>query len=792
MPLFLHRNVFNAGEFSPLLDGRTDLPNFGFGCRVMKNFLPRTHGGAFRRPGTEFLGALSGPCRLMEFNVTASMQYVLEFTDLKLRIWEDGVLVEDASNDPVELTTIYPIEDLFDVQMKQINNVAYFTHPNHPPQKLSRYADSDDDASWTWETVDLQYPPMREENASTNSVTASDVTGPADITLTFDQWIFLDTNNRNDYIGSYIEVTHRRDKASESLALTENPEASPGDPDENTTEGEPITIVGDYTVTTYGTWSGTLSIESEDTNGDWHVVRVFEGTKDEPRNISYKATAETVRKYRLKFEHTTHSGNPTAVLEVEDTRYSGLVKITSVNVNRRECTAEVITPLYSTDATPYFRLGAWGNATGYPRAVSFHEQRLVFGGTRIQPNTVWMSGTNDFENFRYGAYDSDPLAFTLAADEASPIQSILSHVALLIFTQTEEWALLTSEQTPITPANLFVRRQSRIGTTQRPALLALDAILLLERGARKVRRFGYGNEGGVSEELTVLAEHLTRSGIRQMAFQQQPDPILWCVTEDGALIAMTIDPSQNVSGWSRHETEGSFESVAIVYGDSGLADEVYFVVKRTIEEVDQYYLERLDPLWLQKLEDDNQETLVYSDSAVVYELGSPQAVFTGLDHLEGETVAILANGEYRGTAEVDSGQITLPASNYTGVATECENVVIGLPYESVLQPTKFELETPGGTAQGRTFQTERVTLNVWKTLGIEVADGPDEEFYEAAYHDPELSLGTPTPPPSLFTGLVEEQIDGAHRENIDVTVRQTQPFPAAILSIIPKFETHGN
>ena len=77
-------------------------------------------------------------------------------------------------------------------------------------------------------------------------------------------------------------------------------------------------------------------------------------------------------------------------------------------------------------------------------------------------------------------------------------------------------------------------------------------------------------------------------------------------------------------------------------------------------------------------------------------------------------------------------------------------------------------------------------------LGIEVADGPDEEFYEAAYHDPELSLGTPTPPPSLFTGLVEEQIDGAHRENIDVTVRQTQPFPVAILSIIPKFETHGN
>lgn len=761
------------------------------------------------------MGSLPGPGRLIDFNVSGTMQYVLEFSDLLLRIREDGDLVTDSMDATVELGSPYAASELFEVQVKQVNGVAYFTHPAHPVQRLTRYVDAaTETVSWSWEVVKWSYPPMREENSSATTVRASAKTGENvilhftetvnDIEQTKD--VFLDSENIDDYIGSYIEITHRRKDALQKLNL------EPDEEENNDVHSESITVIGDYTVTTYGTWIGKLIVEVLDSAKSWQEVRVFESAANDPRNISYKATSQTNAEYRLRFIHESHSGNPNAVLEVEDTRYSGLAIITKMLKDgevplKDRCEVEVIKDFaYGAEiaegptpedpdpqfSTPYFRLGAWGKATGYPRAISFHEQRLVFGGTEAQPNTVWMSGTNDFENFRYGAYDSDPLAFTLAADEASPIQSLLSHVALLIFTQTEEWAVLTSEQTPITPANLFVRRQSRIGTTQRPALLALDAILLLERGARKVRRFGYGNEGGVSEELTVLAEHLTRSGIRQMAFQQQPDPILWCVTEDGALIAMTIDPSQNVSGWSRHETEGSFESVAVVYGDSGLADEVYFVVKRTIEEVDQYYLERLDPLWLQKLEDDNQETLVYSDSAVVYELGSPQTVFTGLDHLEGETVAILANGEYRGTAEVDSGQITLPASNYTGVVTECENVVIGLPYESVLQPTKFELETPGGTAQGRTFQTERVTLNVWKTLGIEVADGPDEEFYEAAYHDPELSLGTPTPPPSLFTGLVEEQIDGAHRENIDVTVRQTQPFPVAILSIIPKFETHGN
>lgn len=787
-----------------MLDGRTDIPKFGMGCRILKNFLPRVYGGVFRRPGTVYHGTLPGPGRLIDFNVSGTMQYVLELTDQLLRIREDGELVRDESNEVVELATPYTAGELFEVQVKQVNGVAYFAHPSHPVQRLTRYSDGvTETVSWSWQAVAWSYPPMRGENSSSATVRASATSGD-DVTLEFkdevngveiDKDVFTDSENLADYVGSYIEVTHRRRDALEKLNL------EPDEAENNEVKTPAITIIGDYTVTTYGTWIGKLVVEVLDSANNWQEVRIFESAANDPRNISYKATAQVHAQYRLKFTHESHSGNPNAVLEVEDTRYSGLGIVTSVP-NAHSCVVDVIRdfayggevegapdPQYS---TPYFRLGAWGNATGYPRAVSFHEQRLVLGGTEAQPNTVWMSGTNDFENFRYGAYDSDPLAFTLAADEASPIQSILSHVALMIFTQTEEWALLTSEQTPITPANLFIRRQSRIGTTRRPALLALDAILLLERGARKVRRYGYGAEGGTSEDLTVLAEHLTRSGIRQMAFQQQPDPILWCVTEDGALIAMTIDPSQNVSGWSRHETDGSFESVAVVYGDSGLADEIYFVVKRTVEETDQYFLERLDPLWLHKLEEEDMEKLVYADSAVVYEPGSPQTVFTGLDHLEGKEVAILANGEYRGTQVVASGQITLPASNYEGIATACENVVIGLPYESVLQPSKFELETPGGTAQGRRFQTERVTLNVWKTLGIEVADyaeAPEDEWFEVSYHDPEMAVPDP---PTLFTGFTEEQIDGAHRENIDVTVRQKQPFPAAILAIIPKFETHGN
>lgn len=782
MKLHLQRNAFNAGEFSPLLDGRTDIPKYNYGCRVMQNWFPRIYGIAQRRPGLLYSNTLAGSARLFEFNISAAEQFILALTSGEMRAYEDGVLDTATAID-----TPYATADLFEVQMKQINNAAYFTHPDYPPQKLTRTINpSTGDNVWTWVSLaddanitsagitveDWIYPAMRGENISTTTVYSSATSGSG-VTLTFSADVFVDTDDLDNYIGSHVEITHNRANASADCDLS------------GTNNSDSLFIVGDYTVTTYGTWTGTLAIEAKDVNGTWRELRVFEGTAAEPRNISYKATALRRAEFRLAFTYTSHSGNPKAVLEVEDTRSSALCEITAV-ASKTSCTVTVLqNDIYASgsgNATPYFRLGAWGLATGYPRAVSFHEQRLIFGGTTAQPATIWMSETNNFENFRYGAYDADAIAFTLAADEASAIQSIISHVALLIFTQTEEWALLTSEQTPITPANLYVRRQSRIGTAHKQPLMALDSILMLERGGRKIRQFQYGGtEGGVSEDLTVLAEHLMRSGVKQMKFQQSPDPIVWCITNDGELISMTVDQTQGVIGWCKHTTDGTFESVAVTYGDNGIADDVYFSVKRTINSSDVYYLEKLDSDWLTKLEDEDSENYVYVDCAKIITQSSSDVVTVG-SYLVGEEVAGLADGVYFSGLTVDgSNQITLPS--------EATTIVVGLPFTSLLQPSKFEVALQDGTARDRNFRTEKVWVNVWKARGLEFAD------YNAATASTDWHTDTGNAIASaytdIFTGLMEEQIDGESRENVDVTIRAKTAYPAAIRSVIFETEVSG-
>jgi len=763
MALHILRNSCAAGEFSPLLDTRGDLPKFPTGCRILRNFFPRIYGTAQRRPGMLYEGTLLGNARLIAFRPTAARQFVLELSALKMEVWDD----DGSKVSGVSLTTPYLETELFEVQMKQLNNIAFFTHPNHPPYELTLTVDGSGNDSWTMVETVFDWPPMRQRNESDITVTASGTTGS--VTLTFSDDVFLDSPTLNDHIGMAVEVTHRRPQVSETLAL------------DATADSSSITVVGDYTLTTYGTWEGSLDVEVKNLNGGWDTIRSFESPADALRNIAWKATSEKPSEIRMSYTTVSHQGNPSAVLEVEDSEYTGWAEITAMT-DRAICTATVKTALFGTGATDIFRLGSFSPATGYPRACTFHEQRLVFAGTNAQPNTTWLSRTNDFRWFRYGAYDDDAIGFTLSADDSSPIQSMLSHVALLIFTQSEEWALLTSEQTPVTPRNIFVRRQSRIGTAQKTPIIASDTVVLLERGEKKLRQFQYGGEqGGISDDLTALAEHLVRNGVKEYQFQVQPDPILWCVTNDGKLIAMTIDQSQNVIGWSPHVTDGLVRSVAITSGENALGDSVWVVVEREVNGSTVYYLERLDPLWLEKLEDDETTSVVYVDSAVTVDGGAPTTTFSGFSHLEGKTITGLADGAEIPAQVVTGGQIVL--------STQATRVVVGLPFTSTMQPTRSELGSETGTSLGRKFLTQRCSVNVWKTLGLKVSDHPDGTFTEFLLRDYDTLMGETEP---WFTGQIDDvQINADSRQSIDTTFQTDSPFPCSITAFTLKTMVDG-
>ena len=753
------------------MDARIDAEKYNFSCRKMENFIPRIYGGAFRRPGMVHLGSTySGTSRLIPYNISADIRYMIEISNLKMRLWDtDGSLILDLVNSPftntLELTSPYTSAQMFDVKFVQLNNFIFFVHPDHPPYQMQRvFSPSFSTFTFTLAAVTFTYPVFRTQNQTAVTATPDGTTGSVDIT--FSENILDESAAYSDYVGMTIELVHRRDDAYVEIDLT------------STTDSSAIKALGDYSLITYGTWDGTVTVQGKDDAGAWQDIRSFSAEED--RNVNYTATLEEATDVRISYvAASAGTGTPRAVLELSDSTFVGSATVDSVVISGGlpVLTCSVVNDLDSATATTEWSFEAFADYAGYPRSVAFHEQRLWFGGTELEPNTFWASATNDFLNFKRGAFDADALSFTLAAQEGSSIQSMLSHEALILFTQTEEWTATTTEQTVITPSNIFVRRQSRFGSAYLPSFIANNNILFLQRGGRKFREFVYSAAGGEgqSSDLSLLAEHITVGGIKQIAYQQQPDPVIWMVTNNGELISTTYESTQNVIAWSRHPTDGTVESVAVIYGSTNSSDEVWIVTNRENGRC----IERLNPTANTLLENGTQTGMIYLDAAVVQASETPFTVVTGLDHLDGETVHVVADEIQVANAVPSSGSITL--------ASSASSVVVGLPYTSILQPSKLEIALDDGTAQGRKFICKRITLNMYNTKGVEYADSYDAA--EAGWFD--AAEATPSDG-SLFTGQTDVNNLGSHKENINISLRQKLPYPCNVLAIISKFDVLGN
>ncbi len=784
MSIHVSRPSFNSGEISPLMDGRVDVDKYKSSCRKLENFIPKIYGGAFRRPGMCYLGDAvdeSNPVRLFPFNFSSAIQFVLEVGHQKMRIWGDEYLVKNNGT-PIELNTPWRQDQVFDVQMVQLNDVCYFTHPFHPVQELIRRADDD----WIIQQVDWSYPCLGDLNVT-------EITGK--VYQDAGEWFFefenfdpatdypylfdvsyrtaLDPANfgTDAWDGVHLEVIHRREESFVEVDMTTS-----------ATSAE-LRIIGDVELFTYGTWAGTLYLERKKADGTFETIRSFKGDAD--RNVQYTYNEEVEETLRLRWDRTSHTGNPRAILEAADSQVKGLVKILQ-RQSISKAKVEIIRPTLDSSPTVDWTMEAFNGVWGHPSSVAFHEQRLMFAGTKRQPTTLFGSQTGDFKNFRRSTYDTGAFAFTLAATEGSAIRSILSHESLLVFTETEEWSLSTFEKSAVTPTNPFVRRHSRYGSAFQQAILAGQSIVFLQRGSRKLREYGYSQNESVSIaiDLTLFSEHVTQGGITQFAYQQHPDPIIWCVTAKGDLLSMTYESQQNVTAWSRHTTAGEVESVAVTYGDGDNGDEVWLVVKRTVEGQARRYIEKFNPNYATQLQDETVESMVYADSAKIVSSQEPFNSVTGLDHLEGHTVTILADGSMHPDRTVANGRVILDRN--------VSNAVVGVPFASVLQPNKIEVSLDSGTSQGRNFSQSRVVLNLWKSAGIEYASYNSER--EKDWQEvKDISITTPLDGQTPLTTDEIEVVDMSRfNDSIDFTIRQVKPLPANILSMVHKLNVDGD
>ncbi|MCS5590731.1 MAG: hypothetical protein NZ824_12275 [Candidatus Thioglobus sp.] len=403
----------------------------------------------------------------------------------------------------------------------------------------------------------------------------------------------------------------------------------------------------------------------------------------------------------------------------------------------------------------------WNSTNGYPRTVTFYEQRLFLAGTSAQPQTIWGSQTADYENFDQGEGLADEsLEYAIATNRVNVIRWLQPSRDLIVGTGGGEFKVGRPTGQPLTPSNVLVSQQTTYGSWTIPPIQIGSAILFTQRARRKMREFSYmyQSDGYVAPDMTLLAEHITEGYLKDIDYQQEPDSIVWACTEDGSLLSMTYERPEDVIAWAGHDLGGAdakVGSVAVITNTT--QDQLWVVVERTVNNATKKYVEYLDPN-------------INVDSGLTGTVAASATSIGNLGHLEGETVNVVIDGAVFPNEVVSNGAITptIP-STWTGNV----DIEVGLPYISTLKTMRIEAGSQSGKAQGRKKRWNEVMVRLLDTTGVNI-NGDQIPFRSSAdAMDSKVSS---------FTGDKRVSNLGWDRDGI-IEIKQEQPLPLTVLAI---------
>lgn len=744
---------FTAGELSPRLDGRTDVAKYFNGCKKLQNFVVHPHGGASRRPGTIFVREVKNSAhnaRLIPFEFNVTQTYILEFGDQYFRVHKDGGTVV-SSGSPVEVATPYAHTDLAKLKFTQSADVMYLVHPDYAPRKITRTSHT----AWTITEVDLLRGPMADDNTTTTTLLANGRTGSVTITASASTFVSSDVGRLVRLHEGFAKITNFSSATSVTATVQENADGR--------TE-----LMPSYTATTISAHEGDPSatgLEHNDRYQDTAGAFVSQGFK-----VGMKVTVSGF---------TDGNNNEASAIVVKVTDDTLLLAPSSDLTD--EAAGDSVTISGDLTASTDWALGAFSTVTGFPSAVAFYEQRLVFASTTQQPQTLFFSVGGSFEDFAAGVDADDALTYTLGSNQVNIIRYLQAGRVLLVGTSGGEFVVTSSEDAPLSPTNAVVKRQATYGSADIQPVQVANVTLFVQRAKRKLRElvFDLNTDSYQAPDMTILAEHITEGGIKEMSLQQEPDNVVWCVLENGKFVGMTYRREENVIAWHEHLIGGAFgsdafghvESVATIPGDLN-EDDTYLVVKRTIGGATKRYIEYFSSFDFGS----DVEDAFFVDSGLTYS-GSSATSISGLDHLEGQSVSILANGATHPDKTVSSGAISLDFA-----VTKAH---IGLNYSSTLQTMRIEAGGTEGTAQGKTKRIHEVVLRLFRTVGVKVGSS-ETELDRIPFRSSAQAMTAAIP---LFTGDKEIEFRGGFDTDGFVVVQQDQPLPLTIIGIFPRLIT---
>lgn len=741
-----------------------------------------------------------------------------------------GTSSSGGGTTPYQITTPYntAADNLWDIKFAQEEDIMYLVHPNHPPQKLSRLGDAD----WVMSQPAFRGPPIHafdQDVGSPNADHSGAITltpGAASglgVTFTASAGIFIAGDVGKQIISgsgiAYITAVGGTQTTDPNTGATLNTEA---------------------TCDILDAFAGTAAIAA----GSW-LLRGGAGSF-----IAYGAPGSTA----AAFTYSQHlglggadlpclaftkfpqgAGNPTTAQDtfrmcdigrylISNGAVGQITGLTNANLISVRLLSAIIDTLGVADAdnSPVAAPespGAWDledpcftPANGYPTAVCFFQDRLCFAGTLAQPQSVWMSVTDDYENFCKGPNDDNALDETINSGNCEQIQWLAAYQGMIAAGTFDSEYILTAgalvvggNGPAITPSNFAASLQSRYGVSSIQPIFVENDLIYIQRAKQTAYQFSYDIYRSVygSKNLSLLADLITTAGFKEMVYAARPFFNLWFTTLDGNLIALTYMREQEVVAWSRHFTGqdlwsnggASFRdgerivadsppagdaqwppdqviSVCSIPDPSGLSDQVWMVTQRTIlnqvegviRHLTVYNVEVMDPS-------------LYVDAGSSAAFDSPVTSIGNLSYLWGRNVRLNVDG-------ADIGLFTVPQDGEIDFQQQLPNggsaVQVGLPFTPHCETTRLEVPAGGQTSQGLLKRWTKIWARLYQQIGGTINTEPIVRE-EGELGNAQLA----------YTGDTEVRNLGADRDG-RVTFEQPKALPSTVLAIFGTVDMGAN
>lgn len=726
---------FNGGELSPRMGGRVDTAIYAVGVEKAENFVPTVEGAIVKRPGFEYITAAAATAAwLSEFRFNLTQDYAIEWSEGKLRFFSNGVRIETSPGVPYEVAVPYTAAEAPFVSCQQSYDRIYMDHAAHPPGRLTRTGA----ATFTYDVVPLVNGPFADGNSDqTVTVGASGTTGA--VTLTASSAIFL-----AGHVGAPFRL-EAADFASVPVWQAGINGVAIGDRKRwqgNVYQAATAGITGTYEpIHTAGTeWDGMQTGVDVNAKGPFGVKWTYLHDRFGVVRID-AATSATVA---------------------------------TGTVLRRLPDALVTAPSWR------WAHGAFSNAAGWPGVV------VAFGGRlcHFKRSELLASVAGDYLNhatFTAAGQTPADLAFRRTLSSEDPVLWAIADRRMIVGTASREIAVgalnaalaLAGDNVEATPQSFYGSEAVfpvQIGTTA----------VFVQRSARKLRQadYSFGQDRYTAQNMIVWCRHITKSGIRQLCYQKEPEELLVGVRGDGQLIVHPHAPEQEIKGFARISHGGGVVLSAVtITASDGTADELWVLVRypsgaKGVERMARW-----------RDDDDAIQAAFFVDSGTTAIAGIGQTHFSGAVQLAGKAVAVLADGGLVTGVTVDgAGAFDIPASAIP--ADRPYIITVGLPYTATVVTLRPEFQVPGGTAQARIKRVIRLALRVIATAGmrIGVPGGKLDQLINRATSDV-MDAAVP-----LFTGDTSGLLSGRYDRDGRATFVSDVPLPATIVAAMPKVD----